>query len=340
MPPSLKVFRSKLLNGGASISPQSWLIRATRANPAVAYYHLVSDDEVAHVRHLYHFRSVAKFREDLDYLFRHYQAFTLQELLEAICGGAPLPGRALLLTFDDGFREMYDTVAPILLEKGLPATFFLNSAFLDNQGMAHHNKISLLIERLQQMGNRAPEGEVLAICRQAGLDYTNLREGLLSITYRNRHLLDKIAALLECDFKAYLAKSRPYLTSDQVRALLEQGFTIGGHSLDHPWYPELSLEAQIAQTVGSVGDLRERFGLRYGAFAFPHGDRQVGVSLFEAMFASGKVDVSFGTAGMVGSGQRRHFQRFSVEYDPGPVAASLLRHCARGLWKGLVGHSL
>jgi peptidoglycan/xylan/chitin deacetylase (PgdA/CDA1 family) len=278
---------------------------------------------------------VAKFREDLDFFSRHYQAFTLQELLEAIGGGRPLPGRALLLTFDDGFREMYDTVAPILLEKGLSATFFLNPAFLDNQGMAHHNKISLLIERLEQMGARAREPEILAICRQAGLDCADVRQGLLAITYGKRELVEKIAALLEYDFKAYLAKSRPYLTSGQVRALLEQGFTIGGHSLDHPWYPELSVEAQIAQTVDSVGELRERFGVSYGAFAFPHGDRGVGAALFEAMFASGKVDVSFGTAGMVRTGHCRHFQRFSVEYDLDPAAASLARHCARGLWKGL-----
>jgi peptidoglycan/xylan/chitin deacetylase (PgdA/CDA1 family) len=318
--------------------PQSWLVRAARLNPVVAYYHIVSDDKVGHVRHLYHFRSVVEFREDLDFLFRHYRALTLQELLEALCGGTPLPGRALLLTFDDGFREMYDTVAPILLEKGLSATFFLNPAFLDNQGMAHHNKISLLIERLEQMGSRALKGEIVAICRQAGLGCADARQALAAITYSKLELVEKIAALLECDFKAYLAKSRPYLTSAQVRALLEQGFTIGGHSLDHPWYPELSVEAQIAQTVGSVEDLRERFGVRYGAFAFPHGDIGVGAALFEAMFASGKVDVSFGTAGMVRSGHGRHFQRFSVEYDPDPVAASLARHCVRGLWKGLIEH--
>ena len=53
--------------------------------------------------------------------------------MEAVEGSGKLDRRCLHLTFDDGFRELHDVVAPILLRKGIPATFFVNSAFIDNK---------------------------------------------------------------------------------------------------------------------------------------------------------------------------------------------------------------
>ncbi|MFJ8433133.1 polysaccharide deacetylase family protein [Kitasatospora sp. NPDC094019] len=49
----------------------------------------------------------------------------LRRLVAAVRGGPPLPPRAAVLTFDDGFADFYWTVAPLLEERGLPATLYL-----------------------------------------------------------------------------------------------------------------------------------------------------------------------------------------------------------------------
>ena len=309
-------------------------------NPQVAYYHVISDRDVPHVRNLYPIRSVKQFREDLDTFLKLYRFIDLHELLETVRTGRPLASNSFLLTFDDGFREISDVVAPILFEKGVSSVFFLNSGFLDNKGMAHHNKISLLLGRLEQLGSRTPQKQIARILHSYGIENPDLRSAFLSIEYGNREAVDQIAAVLEYSFNDYLATAEPYLTSEQVRTLINKGFTIGAHSVDHPLYSALPLEEQLSQTRDCIQFLREQFSLGYGAFAFPHGDTNVSQEFFEAMFAEGDVEVSFGTRGMINCVHPRHFHRFSMEYDSAPTKKVLGHHFARGLFKSLAGREL
>lgn len=76
------------------------------------YYHVISDEPLAHIRHLYTFKTVAMFEGDLAYLKRHYHPISYEQLLEHVQGGKRLPVNALLLTFDDGFSQCFSVVRP------------------------------------------------------------------------------------------------------------------------------------------------------------------------------------------------------------------------------------
>lgn len=56
-----------------------------------------------------------------------YITITPRELEEAIGGRMVLPEKSVLLTFDDGYREHYTRVLPILRELNLKATYFIIS---------------------------------------------------------------------------------------------------------------------------------------------------------------------------------------------------------------------
>jgi peptidoglycan/xylan/chitin deacetylase (PgdA/CDA1 family) len=58
----------------------------------------------------------------------------LRRLVSAIRGGPPLPTRAAVLTFDDGFADFYWTVAPLLNERELPATLFVTTGAIHPPG--------------------------------------------------------------------------------------------------------------------------------------------------------------------------------------------------------------
>ncbi|MCX4749928.1 polysaccharide deacetylase family protein [Kitasatospora sp. NBC_01287] len=58
----------------------------------------------------------------------------LRRLVAAQRGGAPLPEHSAVLTFDDGFADFYWTVAPLLSERGLPATLYLTTGALHPPG--------------------------------------------------------------------------------------------------------------------------------------------------------------------------------------------------------------
>lgn len=60
-----------------------------------------------------------------------YQAVSVQQILEAHHGGKPLPNKAVLLSFDDGYRSFYTRVYPLLKAYNWPALWAPVGAWLD-----------------------------------------------------------------------------------------------------------------------------------------------------------------------------------------------------------------
>jgi peptidoglycan/xylan/chitin deacetylase (PgdA/CDA1 family) len=50
--------------------------------------------------------------------------------------GKPLPPKPVLLTFDDGFRSVYEYAFPVVKRFGYPSIFFLYTGFLENEERA------------------------------------------------------------------------------------------------------------------------------------------------------------------------------------------------------------
>ena len=317
--------------------PPSLLGAVAGVDLIVPYYHMVSDREVPHVRHLYPYKSVRGFRADLEFIVRHYAPIGLADLLDHIKGARRLPPRSVLLTFDDGFREMSETVAPLLLAKGVNATFFVNSAFIDNRKMCYLNKASVLVDEIARRGSGCLSERVAQALRSKGITSRDPRPAILSVTYQRRQLIDELAEVAGVDFDEYLSLEQPYLTTGQINRLVRDGFAIGAHSVDHPLYADLTLDEQLGQTLGSLSTIRQTFGLGYGAFAFPHSDHRVSRRFFESVAKSGLCDVSFGTSGMVSDCVPNHFHRFSLEAPVEPAGRTVAFHLVRRFAKQLRG---
>jgi peptidoglycan/xylan/chitin deacetylase (PgdA/CDA1 family) len=61
----------------------------------------------------------------LRFFRRHYHVVSLEQVLQARRGGARLPRRALLISFDDGWADNVDHALPALERAGLPAVMFV-----------------------------------------------------------------------------------------------------------------------------------------------------------------------------------------------------------------------
>ncbi|HBK46702.1 MAG TPA: poly-beta-1,6-N-acetyl-D-glucosamine N-deacetylase PgaB [Xanthomonadaceae bacterium] len=93
-----------------------------QAGLLVLSYHDVRDDVAPKGDADRYAVSTANFVAHLDWLRSHgYHPVSVQQVLDARDGGAELPSRPVLLTFDDGLRSVYTRVFPLLRAYRYPA---------------------------------------------------------------------------------------------------------------------------------------------------------------------------------------------------------------------------
>lgn len=312
--PDLKKIVYNKYNIFKDILSLNFLVRVTKQRLILPCYHVISDIRLKHIVNLYKYKDVSSFKSDLDFFLKHYKPLDLSGLIKLIKGRSQPPSPSFFLSFDDGLKEFYNLIAPVLLEKGIPATCFLNSAFIDNEDMFFRYKESILIELINGINRKSKEWKILkSWFNDNKMSAASYKKELLKIKYDRRDMLDELSGILNFSFSDYLEKEKPYLTGGQINELIKKGFTFGAHSIDHPEYRFISFEEQIKQTLGSIDEISRRFSPGYKIFAFPFTDHQVGRQFFEKINGDGTIDFTAGAAGMKRDSIYNNIQRIPMD---------------------------
>jgi peptidoglycan/xylan/chitin deacetylase (PgdA/CDA1 family) len=295
-------------------TPLAFTTALAGCDQLVLLYHLVSSEDVAHVKHLSRYRDERRFTHDIDALLKHFSPVTAPELRDAIAGGMRIRGkRRMLFTFDDGLRENHDVIAPLLEAKGIPAVFFLTTRCIDNRELMWRHKASLLVERSRRARvSETAKGRAMDMLKyEPSHPAGDLEEALLRVPYDRREDLDRVAEVLDVDVDEYLAHTRPYLTRAQISSLLRRGFDMGGHSLDHPHFDAIPMEEQVRQVLSSVRYVKRELGADNAYFALPFNDKEVSRALFARI--AQEVDLSFDSAFLNPDGHYSDVHRVSMD---------------------------
>lgn len=288
------------------------------SNPKVVavFYHGLSNHPLPHLKHLYPLVSVKQFSDDLDFLLRHFNLVDIKEFIHVSCKTVSNSKPVLLLSFDDGFKEVATEVAPILLSKGVPATFFVNPTFVGNRQMLYRCKQSLITERVLNMG------KAFSLPKTASQVFNSLDDSptsfvkwLMSINYNDVDLIDRIANELNVDIDLYLADIKPYMNLDELKDLGRQGFTIGAHSMDHPNFSSIPLNHQIDQVAQSLQWVQDNIAGQPRVFAFPFTDFGLSDDLYRHFLIDNPdlCDMMFGTAGFKPTSTGKFVHRIPME---------------------------
>lgn len=296
----------------------------------VPYYHVVSDSKLPHIENLHSFKGIKQFISDVEFLMRNYKPILLPELIKVIKNREKIKDRVFLLTFDDGYKEVYEIVAPILYKKGIPAIFFINTDFLDNKDLSYKNKASLIIDHFKKKPHYT--NILIQKCKIfSGKSQMGIINTILSISYKQKTILDEIANILEIDFYDYLKTHQPFMTKEQIARLVKDGFYIGAHSKDHPNYSELSLEDQVHQTIESIRIVKQYFSLSYAVFSYPYG--VPGNSEEYLNIIRKEVDLTFSTSNQLDPKVFWNIPRINFERSLLPARSILTYHGIKNLIK-------
>lgn len=235
----------------------------------------------------------ALFVEQLDYLQRHYTVISPKQLIESLSGGAPLPSKAAMLTFDDGYRDHYDHVFPLLRDRGLSGGFYPPANAIRKRKLLDVNKIHFVlasepdkqklageidkvVEDLRQTYDLLSPAAYRAKCDVSRYDTPDtvyikrMLQTFLPEKLRNQiadELFSKFVSSDQASFADQL-----YLNEEQLRRMLDGGMHVGSHGSEHYWLGHLDRAQQEADVDAAI-DFLDALQVPEGLFSFcyPYG---------------------------------------------------------------------
>ena len=117
---------------GAARGLNGCLGRRSGSTPGILTYHRVAR-RPAHLPEPLHNVTPEVFEDQLAGLLRRgFTAWPLAQLLQYRSTGEEPPPRVFCVTFDDGYDTVYSQAWPVLQQLQVPATVFVNTAYLDS----------------------------------------------------------------------------------------------------------------------------------------------------------------------------------------------------------------
>jgi peptidoglycan/xylan/chitin deacetylase (PgdA/CDA1 family) len=237
------------------------------------FYHSVSDEWLPYVKFIYPPVPTSRFEQSLIYLKRNYNPVSYDMLHAHVFEGAALPPRAVHLSFDDGYKECYSIVRPLLLKYKIPCTFFVTTDWIDNKDMFYRNKACLCVEKIGEIRLKEREEILGSLNNEFGLAFQcqdDFSTWIMSLKRADTEKIDKASAVLRLNFQEYLKENPIYLTSAQIKEMAMEGFTIGAHTMSHPKLVQVSEKVMEAEIVESSNIVQGITGTEVAPFAFPN----------------------------------------------------------------------
>jgi peptidoglycan/xylan/chitin deacetylase (PgdA/CDA1 family) len=211
----------------------------------------------------------AEFEGQMVALREKHRVISSPELLEALAHGRALPPRAVLLTFDDAYRDFLDHAWPILKRLDLPATMFVATGFPDAQN------VEFWWDRLHRaICSADAPGDLLSIGGMRPRPRISTREAYRRLRRRLRALPhDQALELVEavCAEVDVPVGRSSVLGWGELRALASQGLTLGAHTRTHPLLHRIPRDEMRAEIEAARQDLRRELGDTPPVFAYPGG---------------------------------------------------------------------
>lgn len=213
-----------------------------------------------------------KFEAALRFLIKYYTPVGLQDVLTD-CDGRGLPPRAVLVTFDDAYASVAESAAPLCRKFGVPAVFFVNAAFLDNQRLSPDNLVSYVANVLGMESINAAARAV------RGTETPEMHSSSEVITCffpamslpEREAFRDALVRMGEINERRLAQEAGLYLTRKQLCDLASFDFEIGNQTYTHVYCRSLSWEDFGPEVDRNKADLEAFSGTQVRSFSQPYG---------------------------------------------------------------------
>lgn len=214
-----------------------------------------------------------QFDWEMGYVKARFHTVGLEEALAMVTCKAPVRS-SLLITFDDGNIDNYQTAFPILRSHGLQATFFLPTAFIGTQRLPWWDTIAYIVKhsRKDSFKINYPKPAEFRVNRDR--PSVTVFQLLLfcsdQATTNYAPLIDELETVCDC-VRPNGSGERCFMNWDEVREMQGAGMSFGSHTHNHEVLSGLPLERQVSELKESRAILERELGRTVDTLAYPVG---------------------------------------------------------------------
>ena len=230
-----------------------------------------------------------EFERQMAWLARRYQPVGLPQVYDAFAGGPSLPAQAVLVTFDDAYRDFADLAWPVLRRLGIPVTLFVPTGYPDRPEREFwwdrlYNSIrdtrvtAITIGRREHPLRTRQERDAAhrtIVSYLKALPHEELETATARIG-RDLDATQRIGNSISSASDGGENQPRSMYGNDvlgwnALRQLAAEGVTVCPHTRTHPLLNRVTLDRACAEATGSLADLEREIGPTLPVLAYPSG---------------------------------------------------------------------
>lgn len=200
------------------------------------------------------------------YLRKHFDIVSLDRLAAQT---APTSGKVpVAITFDDGLKNNFTNVVPLLVRHRVPATFFVCPALIDDGTWLWNHESRARLAMFSA-------GELRSFCMECGIAGATVEDAvdwMKNQPVGRRKVVEERIRAKSPSFSPTPVQHALYdiMSWDDVASLPDL-VTVGSHTNSHAILTTLDRDELIAEIVGSKRQLETRLGRPIDCFCYPNG---------------------------------------------------------------------
>lgn len=269
---SLKLIVDNLLYKLRLVHLYLFLIDRTSSNKTIRIlcYHKIEDEEDILDMSV----STAHFEKQLKAIKKFYKILPLSEAINLLKSNGPIPSNAVVITFDDGYKSLYDKAYPIVKKLGVPITVFLIATTIDNKMGIWHDTLCTAIDNANRREVSFDNRTVYTGDQYAKNSFK--RDMVAKLKETNEHKKNEVIN----DLMLQLEKARDkenhrnntfHLTREEIKEMSQNGVTFGSHTLTHPILNQTPTKLTKKEIIESKSILEKDLEIEIDSFAYPNG---------------------------------------------------------------------
>ncbi len=218
------------------------------------------------------------FARQMRYIAGRYPVLTLDQFLDGLSGRTIWPKNSVMITFDDGYRDLRDTGINVLKKLGIPATVFITTDCIGTEKSLWTNRLYYYISKSEipslTLSIPGPLETLFPLDTvQEKRESTLKLSGILkTLPAKDREqMLIRIAEHLDVKPDEDPHDHLPMLNWDDVRYLRDNNVTIGSHTVTHPILSRCSNTELQRELNGSKSLIETQLNMECPVLAYPNG---------------------------------------------------------------------